>query len=206
MPQTTTRRAPAGSKSASQPGGGRASWIKKFSKRFDPKPQYLIPILQFVQSEAGYLDRVAMEAVARFLRIPKSKVYSVASFYAQFYFTPRGRNKLTICRGTACHVRGSAALVREVQSTLGIGPGETTPDLDFTLETVACFGACALAPVVVLNEQVLRQQTSTSLNRVVTQLHGEGCHCQGSSVASRSASKSKKSGGSTTRAKSRSSR
>ena len=149
-----------------------ASWTEKFSERFERKPQYLIPILQFVQGEAGYLTPEALHEVARYLRIPESTVFGVATFYAQFHFTPRGRNKVTVCRGTACHVRGSAVLVRELEQRLGIKPGETTPDQGFTLETVACFGACALAPVVVLNEQVLRQQTSAMLRRSITQLEG----------------------------------
>jgi len=144
-----------------------SQWIEKIGKNFESKPQYLIPILQFIQGEAGYLAPEAMQAAARYLRISESKVYGVASFYAQFYFEPRGKNTLTICRGTACHVRGSGRLLREMESALNVKPGEATKDMSFSLETVACFGACALAPVVVINDQVYRQQTAASLKKMV---------------------------------------
>jgi NADH:ubiquinone oxidoreductase subunit E len=144
-----------------------SQWIEKIGKKFEAKPQYLIPILQFIQSDAGYLPDEAMQAAARYLRISDSKVYGVASFYAQFYFEPRGKNTLTICRGTACHVRGSGRLLQEMESALGVKPGEATEDMSFSLETVACFGACALAPVVVINDQVHRQQTAASLKKMV---------------------------------------
>lgn len=144
-----------------------SQWIEKIGNNFESKPQYLIPILQFIQNEAGFLAPEAMQAAARYLRISESKVYGVASFYAQFYFEPRGKNTLTICRGTACHVRGSGRLLREMESALNVKPGEATGDMSFSLETVACFGACALAPVVVINEQVHRQQTAASLKKMV---------------------------------------
>jgi NADH-quinone oxidoreductase subunit E len=149
-------------------------WRAKIAGKFDSKPEYLIPILQFVQGEEGYLPPEAMEAAARHLRIPESKVYGVASFYAQFNFEPQGKNKLTICRGTACHVRGSGPLLREMENHLGVEAGRTTPDMSFTLETVACFGACALAPVVVINGVVYRQQTGASLKNLVTATQGSG--------------------------------
>ena len=117
---------------------------------------------------------LAMQAAARFLRMSESKVYGVASFYSQFYFSPRGRNTLTVCRGTACHVRGSGRLLNDVQKHLGVEPGQATEDLSFSLETVACFGACALAPVVVLNGQVHRQQTPVSLRRLVDRTRAAG--------------------------------
>jgi len=145
----------------------REKWEQKIAARFESRPQFLIPILQFMQSEEGYLRPEAMQAAARYLHIPESKVYGVASFYAQFYFEPRGKNTLTVCRGTACHVRGSGRLLSEMENLLQIKPGQTTDDLSFSLETVACFGACALAPVVVINEQVHRQQTPASLKKLV---------------------------------------
>lgn len=158
---------------AADPAGADTSydaWLEKISSKFEPKEQYLIPVLQFVQRVAGYLPPRAMRAAARFLRIPESKVYGVASFYAQFYFEPRGLNTLTICRGTACHVRGSGRLLRELENALGTKAGGSTEDLTFSLETVACFGACALAPVVVINEQVHRQQTPATLKKTVQEI------------------------------------
>jgi NADH-quinone oxidoreductase subunit E len=148
-------------------------WQAKIAAQFESKPHYLIPILQFIQGEAGFLPREALRAAARFLRLSESKVYGVASFYAQFHFEPRGRNKVTVCRGTACHVRGSGRLLSELEKHMGVTAGGTTPDLAFTLETVACFGACALAPVVVINDQVHRQQTSASLKQMVTEIRDQ---------------------------------
>jgi NADH:ubiquinone oxidoreductase subunit E len=147
-----------------------SQWIEKIGKNFEAKPQYLIPILQFIQSDAGFLAPEAMQAAARFLRISESKVYGVASFYAQFYFEPRGKHTLTICRGTACHVRGSARLVEEMEKHLNVEAGGTTKDLDFTLETVACVGACALAPLVVVDKKAHGRQTPTSLKKVVDEI------------------------------------
>ncbi len=143
------------------------SWLDRISEKFEPRPQYLIPILQFIQGEEGYLPQEAMGAAARFLRVSESKVYGVASFYAQFYFEPRGRHNVTVCRGTACHVRGSARLLAEMEKQLGVKAGGTTRDLEFSLETVACYGSCALAPVVVVDGKVYRQQTAASLGKLV---------------------------------------
>ena len=152
----------------------REKWITEIASKFKPQPQYLIPILQFIQSKEGFLLLDGMQAAARFLRMSESKVYGVASFYSQFYFSPRGRNTLTVCRGTACHVRGSGRLLNDVQKHLGVEPGQATEDLSFSLETVACFGACALARVVVLNGQVHRQQTPVSLRRLVDRTRAAG--------------------------------
>jgi NADH-quinone oxidoreductase subunit E len=145
-------------------------WHKKIAGKFDSRPQYLIPVLQYVQSEEGYLPTEAMTATARFLGVSESKVYGVASFYAQFHFEPRGRHIITVCRGTACHVRGSAGILQNLEKRLGVHAGETTKDLNFSIETVACFGSCALAPVVVADTRVYGRQTSTTANRLVDQL------------------------------------
>ena len=114
----------------------------------------LIPILQKIQIKLGYLSEEAMAKVAEFCRVPESKVFGIASFYAQFRFVPLGRTQVTACRGTACHVRGAPQILDEVKRQLGIEEGETTPDLEYSLETVACIGCCALAPCLVINEKV----------------------------------------------------
>ena len=114
----------------------------------------LIPILQDVQGELGYLPEQEMLDIARFTGVPESRVYGVASFYAQFRFTPVGENVIMVCRGTACHVRGAQQVLDEISRKLGIGEGETTEDLKYTLETVACIGCCALAPCVMVNKDV----------------------------------------------------
>ena len=112
----------------------------------------VIPVLQKVQEHYGYLPRPAMERVARLMKIPLSRLYGVATFYAQFKMAPRGRYIIRVCKGTACHIQGSPKVAARVEEVLGIGVGETTPDLKFTLEEVACIGACALAPVMMIND------------------------------------------------------
>ncbi len=114
----------------------------------------VIPILQTVQAELGYLPEEAMQRVAEFCRVAESNVFGVASFYNQFRFSPPGRRQITICRGTACHVQNATAIVEELQRQLGIKEGETTPDMEYSLETVACIGCCALAPCLKVNEDV----------------------------------------------------
>jgi NADH-quinone oxidoreductase subunit E len=127
----------------------------------------LIPLLQEAQEKFGYLPREAIQRIARFLRLSESTVFGVATFYAQFKLTPTGRRIVRVCRGTACHVRGGARILREVEKRLGIKPGETSEDLANTLETIACFGSCALAPVMVVNEGVYGRMTTAKVTQVL---------------------------------------
>ena len=119
----------------------------------------LIPVLQAAQEQFGYLPAEVMQEIARFLRISESTVYGVSTFYAQFKFQPTGKKKVRLCRGTACHVRGVSRILDEVEKQLGIKPGETTSDLEYSLETIACFGSCALAPVMVVDNNVYGRMT-----------------------------------------------
>jgi len=114
----------------------------------------LIPILQDAQQAFGYIPREAMTATAEFLNISESVVYGVVTFYAKFYLTRQGKHKIRVCQGTACHVRGAGDIMKAIEKELGIKAGESTDDFEFNLERVACFGACALAPVVVINGKV----------------------------------------------------
>ncbi|MEI6972008.1 MAG: NADH-quinone oxidoreductase subunit NuoE [bacterium] len=111
----------------------------------------LIPVLQEVQEAEGYLSKESVSLISRHLRLPTSKVYGVATFYNQFRFQPKGKYHVTVCRGTACHVKGSAKLLEVLVRNLKIEPGKTTRDRMFSLETVACMGACALSPVMCIN-------------------------------------------------------
>lgn len=113
-----------------------------------------IPALQRVQKELGYLPEEAISEVANFLGLTKNEVYGVASFYAQFRFEKQGEHLVRVCQGTACHVRGGKRVMSTVQQELSIQPGQTREDYKFSLERVACFGACALAPVMVVDESV----------------------------------------------------
>ncbi|MHC4714733.1 MAG: NADH-quinone oxidoreductase subunit NuoE [Planctomycetota bacterium] len=119
----------------------------------------LIPILQDIQAEVGYIPREAMSRTARFLNICDSTVYGVVTFYAQFYLTPQGRHKIRVCLGTACHVRKGKDIMTALERKLGIKSGQTTDDLEFSLERVACFGSCALGPVVVVDGKVHGKMT-----------------------------------------------
>ena len=132
------------------------------------KSEELIPILQKVQEEFRYLPADAMMKVARFLRIPESTVFGVSTFYAQFKLTPLGKKIVKICRGTACHVRGGEKILEETEKQLGVKAGETTEDLGWTLETIACFGACALAPVMVIDKDVHGRMVTNKVKDVLT--------------------------------------
>jgi NADH-quinone oxidoreductase subunit E len=135
--------------------------------RFSRDRGNLIPILHDVQNHFGYLSREAMEAVARYLGLSNSTVYGVATFYAGFKFAPSGRHSVKACRGTACHVKGASRLIGELEKQLGVKPGETTPDGEYTLETVACFGSCALAPVVVKDGKVYGRVTPARVKSIL---------------------------------------
>ena len=115
----------------------------------------LIPVLQKAQDIYGYLPREVLEEIARGMRVPLSRVYGVVTFYSQFYLTRRGRHIIRQCDGTACHVRGSAKIVDVMEKDLSIKAGETTPDYRGTFEVVYCLGSCGLAPVAVVDGNVL---------------------------------------------------
>jgi NADH-quinone oxidoreductase subunit E len=117
---------------------------------FTGKSQQTIPALQAVQEKLGYLPKEAIEDVAQTLGLPAGEVYGVATFYAQFRLKPIGKHIITVCRGTACHVSGSLGILKEFERILGIYAGETDEKKEFTLQTVACFGACARAPITVI--------------------------------------------------------
>jgi NADH-quinone oxidoreductase subunit E len=127
----------------------------------------LIPILQDVQQVFGYLPEEAMSRIAGFVGVPECTVYGVATFYAQFKFVPVGRNVIKVCRGTGCYVKGAPRILDEIEKLLGIKDGQTTPDMEYTLETVACFGSCALAPVVVVNDRVYGRMTPDKVKEIL---------------------------------------
>ena len=114
----------------------------------------LVPILQEVQENLGYLPEDVMQDIARFISVPESHVYSVASFYAQFRTLPLGKKRVAVCRGTACHIRGAPQVLHAIEDLIHLKEGETSEDLEYTLETVACIGCCALAPCIRINKDV----------------------------------------------------
>ena len=130
----------------------------------------LIPVLQDIQERYGYLSEEAVNAVAKKLGIKTSDVYGVASFYSAFSFSPKGKHVITVCNGTACHVRGASKIVDVFSRELGINPGETTDDLQFTLETVNCLGCCALGPVAVVNSKYHGNMTPAKVEKLLLNL------------------------------------
>ena len=149
----------------------------------------LIPLLQDVQEELGFLPEEAMLAIGRFAGVPESGVYAVATFYAQFRFAPIGRNHIMVCRGTACHVRGAPRILEEIEHQLDIKEGETSDDLEYSLETVACIGACGLAPCITINKAVGPKMTPKKTVKMLRKLgrNGDGAKNSGSTVAKKSA-------------------
>lgn len=129
----------------------------------------LIPVLQKVQESFGYLSQEAVSQVAKFLRVSESEIFGVASFYAQFRFSRPGEHSVKVCLGTACHVRGGVRILDTLQRELGIEPGGTTEDYKFSLERVACFGSCALAPVAVIDDKVYGRLTTTKAKEIIDQ-------------------------------------
>ncbi|MBR9977204.1 MAG: NADH-quinone oxidoreductase subunit NuoE [Bacteroidetes bacterium] len=127
----------------------------------------LIDMLQEVQEHFGYLPDLEMQKVARHVDIPVSRVYGVATFYNQFRFQPLGKFVIKVCRGTACHVKGSFSILTTLESELGIKAGQTTKDLLFTIETVACIGACSIAPVIAVNDEFHGGLTTKSLQKLL---------------------------------------
>ncbi len=143
--------------------------VGKILERYRHDKSLLVSILQDIQTELRYLPEDALEEVSHRLNVPLSQVYSVATFFRAFSLKPVGRHVINVCLGTACHVRGAIRILEKIERELGIPRGETTKDLDFTLETVNCVGACALGPMVVVdgeyNGQMAPEKVSPLLEK-----------------------------------------
>jgi len=135
---------------------------------------YLIPILQEVQESQGYVSPDVIDEIGAFTGASSGEIFGVASFYAHFRFTKPGKHTIKVCRGTACHVRGSERILELVERELKVRAGQTTADELFSLERIACFGCCALAPVVVVDKDVHGRMSSTKARRLLTQYGGRG--------------------------------
>jgi NADH:ubiquinone oxidoreductase subunit E len=132
----------------------------------------LIPLLQKTQAHYGYLPEPVVMEMARVTGVPASRIHGVITFYAQFSTTPAGRHKVCVCQGTACHVRGAHEVLRSVEKELGIAPGQTTPDLSFQLETVACLGACSFSPVMTVDGQYFARMKGSRVPAVLHEFDG----------------------------------
>lgn len=134
----------------------------------------LIEVLQAVQERLGYLPPPALERMSRRMRQPLARIYGVVSFYSQFYTSPRGRHTIRCCRGTACHVKGSERIIDAVKRELGIDEDQTTPDMLFYLETVACLGTCFLAPAMMIDNQYFGRLTPQRLAAILDSYRNDG--------------------------------
>jgi len=134
----------------------------------------LIPLLQEVQDELGYIPPEAIEPIARATGLFPAQVQGVITFYEQFHTTPRGKNIVRVCRGTACHVRGGRTILKIVKQQLEVEEGETTPDMGFTLETVPCLGTCFLAPSMMVNKDYFGRLTPPKLRSILQQYNSPG--------------------------------
>ena len=133
----------------------------------------LIPILQDVQDKYGYLPERLLLEVADYIDIPLSRVYGVATFYNQFRFNPLGKNVIRVCRGTACHVKNSANILQAIENELKIKAGQTSRDKMFTIETVACIGACSIAPVISINDEYFGRLTVKEIPKIISKYKKE---------------------------------
>lgn len=157
------------------------------SEQLMPDRSALIPLLQQVQAEFGYVPREALFDISRRLRVSPSEVFGVLTFYAQFRLKPMGRRSVKVCRGTACHVRGAPAIIEAVEGELGLqGAQDTTADGEFTVEKIACFGACSLAPVIVLEGNTIGNASPDRVRRIIRQMQ-EALNKEGSAAPGDSA-------------------
>jgi NADH-quinone oxidoreductase subunit E len=147
--------------------------VDKFIESYSCQKSALIMVLQEIENLYGYLPAWALRYVSEKLDVPMIQVYGVASFYDAFRLTPQGKHLIRVCLGTACYLRGSARVLEALERELDIKDGETTPDLEFSLQSVRCLGACALAPVMIIDERYFDKITPTKVSRVLRQVQGK---------------------------------
>ncbi len=148
--------------------------VDKIIESYSCEDSALIAILQEIENLYGYLPAQALRHVSEKLNVPMTQVYGVASFYDAFHLTPRGKHLVRVCLGTACYLRGSARVLEGLEREMGIKDGETTPDLTFSLQSVRCLGACALAPVMVVGERYFDKMTPTKVRGVLKRVRVYG--------------------------------
>jgi len=141
--------------------------VRQLLEKHESEPGALIPILQEIQESFGYLPEETLVFVSEEVGIPLGKIYGVVTFYSQFYLSPRGKNIIRVCHGTACHIGGAERISEAVSEELGVGEGATTEDGEFTVERVACLGCCSLAPCVMVNDETHARLSPRKIKRVV---------------------------------------
>ena len=143
--------------------------ITPLIKEYQGKKWALIPLLQKVQEEYGYIPPETIGPIAEALHLFPSEVQGVVTFYSQFSLKPRGKNVIRVCKGTACHVRGGRSILKIAKRELGVDEGNTTEDYQFTLETVACLGACFLAPTMMVNKSYYGKLSPPKMTSILKQ-------------------------------------
>ncbi len=144
--------------------------IEDILERYPAKPEYLIFLLQDIQEDCGYISSESMQLLSDHTGVPITQAYSVATFYQSFRLEPRGEHEVKVCLGTACHLKGGQRIVDELERQLGINAGETTEDMVFTMDTVNCVGACALAPVMVVDNEYESSITAGKVKKILKKI------------------------------------
>ena len=142
-------------------------------EQYPKEERYILAMLQDLQKKYNYIPKEKLLELSDYLKIPLSKLYSMATFYKALSLTPKGKNIIKVCDGTACHIRSSMGLVEEIEKILGIKPGETTKDGNFSLETVNCLGSCAIAPVMMINDKYYGKLTPSMVREILKEYGGE---------------------------------
>lgn len=151
----------------------KSNTLIEILNKYPGKEQYILPILQDIQREYNYIPKDVLEALSEHLEIPLSKLYSMATFYKALSLKAKGKYIIKVCDGTACHIRNAPSLIDDIHNILKIKPGETTEDGMFSLETVNCVGACALAPVIVINNKYYGNVNKNKLKEILSEYRGE---------------------------------
>ena len=141
--------------------------LESILSRYEGETYDLIPVLQDIQDNYGFLPKEELKVVAKNLQVPVTQVYSVATFYKMFSLVPKGRNQLKVCLGTTCHLKGGQRLVDSLESRLGVEVGYTSKDGEFSLETVGCLGSCAQAPVMMINDKYYARVTADKVPKIL---------------------------------------
>ncbi|RLB29738.1 MAG: NAD(P)H-dependent oxidoreductase subunit E [Deltaproteobacteria bacterium] len=144
--------------------------VKDIIEKYGSDRGSVVPILQDVQKEFNYLPKEALNAVSSHLDVAISRMFEVATFYKAFSLTPRGRHQLSLCVGTACYVRGAPLIESNIERVLDLRPGKTSPDLEFSFDTVNCLGSCALGPILVVDGEYQGQITVSKTNKILKKL------------------------------------
>lgn len=147
--------------------------VKKIMEPYKQEKDNLIPILNEVQEKYGYIPKVAQMEISKYLEIPMAEIYGVITFYSRFTLAPKGKYNISVCLGTACFVKGAKSLLDRAQEKLKIKPGEVTPDGKFSIDDVRCVGACGLAPVFMVNDEVYGNATVKKLDEVIDKYASE---------------------------------